>query len=414
MLNKGKAVLMAAALVVAATPAKADVATDWWELAHRYYLAGQGAPGPRTPDMERATTRTALAMFEAVNAIDRRYQSYLGTDRAEPSASQDAAVVAAAHAVLVRHYPARKAALDESRTFALAAIPEGPARDQGVAIGEKAAEAAMGAGGIDPAVDQTPSRPEARPGVWIGATPSSLDPYWRAFKPWGIGSADALRPPPPPAMGSERYGRDVEEVRRLGGRSSQERSELQTLVARYRQAFDIAPSIRFAMDRPGRRLVDKARFLALFEMAYDDAVQAMIVAKQHYGFWRPITAIRNADRDDNAATQRDPAWVPLVPTPNFEEYPCGHCAVAGVIAETMKSASGWPAGEPVRVGSMLNPDSVLLTVADWDRWAADVSNSRLYGGVHYRFSNEAGEALGREAARRVMAGLLPPVGKSRR
>ena len=88
--------------------------TDWWETAHRYWLAGQGAPGPRSPDRERAATRATLAMFEAVNAIDRRYQTYLGFPQADRTASQDAAAATAAYKVLLKHYPANKAALDES------------------------------------------------------------------------------------------------------------------------------------------------------------------------------------------------------------------------------------------------------------------------------------------------------------
>ncbi len=149
-------------------------------------------------------------------------------------------------------------------------------------------------------------------------------------------------------------------------------------------------------------------------MAGDDAVQAMVVAKQHYQYWRPITAIRNGDKDDNPATVHDPAWVPLIATPNFEEYPCGHCTAAGTIAEVMKTISGWKPGQGVRVGSLLNPTSVVQTLPDWDEWASQVSDSRMYGGVHYRFSNEAGEEIGRKAARMVMAGALKPLpGKKR-
>ena len=151
----------AAAASLAATPARADTVTDWWETAHRYWLAGQGAPGPRSPDAERAATRATLAMFEAVNAIDRRYQSYLGFPAADRTASQDAAAATAAYKVLLKHYPANKAALDESYALSMAQIAEAPAREAGIAIGEKAAEAAMNANGIDPAIVQMPYRPIA-------------------------------------------------------------------------------------------------------------------------------------------------------------------------------------------------------------------------------------------------------------
>ena len=397
-----------------ATPASADTVTDWWETAHRYWLAGQGAPGPRSPDAERAATRTTLAMFEAVNAIDRRYETYLGFAQADRSASQDAAAATAAYRVLLKHYPANKAALEESYTLSMAQVGGGATVEAGKAIGEKAAEVAMNANGVDPAIVQTPYRPRTVAGEWVATALPSLDPYWPAIKPWVMPSPDALRPGPPPALNSERYARDYEEVRRLGGKDSKERTVYQTLIARYRQAFDIALSVRRATDMPGRTQVENARFLTLYQMANDDAAQAMVVAKQHYEYWRPITAIRNGDKDGNSATQADPAWVPLISTPNFQEYPCGHCTLAGSIAEVMEHESGWKAGQKVRVGSLLNPMSVVQMLPDWNEWARQVSDSRMYGGVHYRFSNEAGEELGRKAARMVIEGALRPLPTKKR
>lgn len=407
--------MIASVALVSSEAASADVVTDWWDVANRYFNAGQGMPGPRTPDMERASTRTALAMFEAVNAIDRRYQSYLNLPAGDPKASQEAAAATAAYKVLLHHYPANKGPLEEGYALSMAGITDTPAKAAGISIGEQAAQAAIAAGGVDPAIAQPPYRPRTVPGEWVATALPSLDAYWPAMKPWVIPSADALRSPPPPALNSERYARDVEEVRRLGGRASKERTQVQTLIARYRQAFDITPSIRMATDAPGRSAVENARFLALYQMAFDDAAHAMVVAKQHYDYWRPITAIRNADRDDNAGTQHDAAWVPLITTPNFQEYPCGHCTVAGAIAEVMKAESGLPKSAGVAVGSLLNPNAAIQHVANWDEWSQQVSDSRMYGGVHYRFSNEAGEELGRKAARIVVETALRPVpGKKRR
>ncbi len=403
-----------AAIAFGATPVAADTTTDWWETAHRYWLASQGAPGPLSPDAVRAPTRATLAMFEAVNAIDRRYHSYLGFSVADRTASQDAAAATAAYKVLLKHYPANKTALDESYTLSMGQIAEGSGREAGIAIGEKAAEAAMNANGIDPTVAQHPYRPRTVPSEWVPTALPSLEPYWAALKPWVIG-AESLRPPTPPALGSERYARDYEEVRRLGGRDSKERTPMQSLIARYRQAFDIAPSVRRATDMPGRAQVENARLLTLYQMANDDATQAMVVAKQHYDYWRPITAIRNGAEDGNPGTVPDPTWVPLIPTPNFQEYPCGHCTLAGSIAEVMEHASGWKPGQGVRVGSLMNPTSVVQVLPDWKTWAQQVSDSRMYGGVHYRFSNEAGEEIGRKAARAVLEKVARPLpGKKRR
>ncbi len=293
----------AIAALVLAPPAAADTVTDWFDLASRLGNAQQGVPGPRTADNERATTRAALAMFEALNAIDRRYQSYLNVAAGDASASQDAAAATAAFRVLLHHYPAQRSALEESYALAMAGIPEDGRRAAGQRIGEASAAAAIAAGGIDPAIEQMPYRPRTRPGEWIGASLPSLEPYWAAMRPWVIPSPEALRPPPPVALNSERWARDYEEVRRLGGRASTERTPLQTLVARYRQAFDTMPSLRRVADAPGRRQVQNARLFAVYQMAFDDAAQAMVVAKQHYDYWRPITAIRNGAADGNDATQ---------------------------------------------------------------------------------------------------------------
>jgi len=224
-----------------------------------------------------------------------------------------------------------------------------------------------------------------------------------------VTGVDKLRVAPPPPLASERYARDYEEVRRLGGRSSKERTPEQTLIARYRQGYDLSPMIRYASDRPGRRQVDNARLVAVYQMAMDDAVQAMIIEKIHYNYWRPITAIRNGDRDGNGGTQHDPEWVPLLGTPNFQEYPCGHCTAAAVQAEVLKLAASLPAGTPVRVAAGGNPNMVVQTVGSWDELVRQVSDSRIYGGVHYRFSNEAGEEIGRRVARIAVETLMRPL-----
>jgi hypothetical protein len=198
-------------------------------------------------------------------------------------------------------------------------------------------------------------------------------------------------------------------VQRLGARNSKERSPVQTLIAKYRQGYDLSPMVRFIADRPGRRQVDNARLLALYQLAMDDAVQTMIVGKLRYNFWRPITAIRNGDRDGNDATPRDASWVPLLPTPNFPEYPCGHCTAVAVQAEVLKLAGGLPASTPVRIAAGGNPNIVVQRVESWDEAVRQVSDSRMLGGVHYRFSNDAGEEIGRRVARLTVSSILRPL-----
>ncbi len=227
-------------------------------------------------------------------------------------------------------------------------------------------------------------------------------------------SAEALRPPPPVPLNSARWAKDYEEVRRLGARASTERTPYQTLVARYRQAFDTMPSMRIVADSPGRTPVQNARLFAVYQMAFDDAAHAMVAAKLHYNYWRPITAIRNGAHDGNDFTRPDPAWLPLLPTPNFSEYPCGHCTVAAAIAEVMTAEVGNRPASGVRVMSLAIPTSVVQALPTWDEWAQEVSDSRIYGGVHYRFSNEAGERIGRRAARIVLDKVMQPLPKAKK
>jgi len=406
----------AAMALLAAQPASADTVTDWWDYASRVSTASQPPPASgRLPEGERAMARVAIAMFEALNAIDRRYQSYLNVPAGDTSASQEAAAATAAYRVLLHHFPTQRSALEESHAIAMAAIPDVRARDAGRQIGEQAAAAAVAAGGVDPAIAQIPYRPRTTPGEWVATALPSTEPYWATYRPWAVPSLEALQPPPPPALNSERWARDYEEVRRLGGRTSSERTPHQSLMARFRQAPDLTASLRIAADQPGRRPVQNARMLALFQMALDDAAQAMIVAKLHYNFWRPITAIRNGADDGNDATQPDPAWVPLLPTPNFPEYPCGHCAVAGAAAEVMTAEVGARPAWGVRVSSQSTPLSAVQILPSWDDWVRDVNDSRMYGGVHYRFSNEAGEQMGRQTARIVLERVMRPLsGRARR
>lgn len=409
-MRRGSLRIAVAAALVFASPAAADTVSDWWEFANRISAASQPPPGgARTPDGERALTRVSLAMFEAVNAIDRRYESYLNFPAGDRAASQDAAAATAAYRVLLHHFPAQKQALDDTYAITMASIPDERAREAGRLVGEAAAEAAKTAGGLDSTIVQVQYRPRTTPGEWIGAALPTLPPYWAALRPWAVVSPDALRPPPPPALGSEVWTRDYEEVRRLGARASAERTPLQTLMARFREAPDLTPSLRMAADAPGRTPVQNARMFALLQMAGDDAAQAMAVAKLHYNFWRPITAIRNGADDGNEATPADPAWVPLLVTPNFPEYPCGHCTYAAALAEVMKAETGPAPAAGVRVSSMSVANAVVQVLPSWDEWVRQVSDSRMYGGVHYRFSNEAGEEVGRRAARIVLETVMRPL-----
>lgn len=409
------------AAIAAAQPASADTVCEWIDFAQR--LAGDGSaaggagssltPAPRDPELSRAQTRVALAMFEALNAIDRRYQSYLNFPQGDSTASQDAAAVTAAYHVLLHFYPSQRAALDENYTIAMETT-DPLRREAGRLIGEAAARASISAGGIDPAIAQTPYRPRTALGEWVPTPLPAFQPYSIAFRPWVIPSADSVRPGPPPALSSERWARDYDEVRRLGGRDSRERTPQQTLMARYRITPDMMPSLRYAADASGRAPVENARMFALIAMVTDDTLMATGEAKLHYNYWRPVTAIRNGESDANPATRPDPAWEPLITTPNHPEYPCGHCSTAGAVAEVMTAEVGARPAYGVRVSSRSIPSAAVQVLPSWDAWVGEVNLSRTLGGVHYRFSNEAGEQLGRRVARMALQNVMQPLPAAQR
>ena len=404
-----------AAAALLASPANADTVCEWVEFGNTIQTAASPPPSaPRVPDHDRAMTHVALAMFEALNAIDRRYESYLGFPIGDPKASQDAAATSAASHVLLSHFPGQKTALEENYAIGMEAVTDAAARAAGVAIGKAAAELALKAGGIDPAIAQTPYLPRAQTGVWVPTQLPVFDPYMMAFKPWIMERADSVRPGPPPTLDSEVWVRDYNEVKRLGGKVSKDRTAHETLMAKYRITPNMMPSYRLAADALGRSPVENARMFALIGMIENDAMMAVADAKLHYNYWRPITAIRNGDKDGNDLTAPDPSWEPLITTPNHPEYPCGHCIFAAATAEYMKAEVGNSPRWGVRVASRSIPNAAVQALPSWDEWARQVSYSRTLGGVHYRFSNEAAEEMGRKIAQQAMAKVMRPVPKAKR
>jgi hypothetical protein len=405
---------LAAGAALISTPAAADTVCEWMDFAQAIQTSAAPPPtAPRIPDHDRAQTQVALAMFEALNAIDRRYESYLALAQADPAASQDAAAATAAYEVLISHFPGQKTALDDSYAIFVNEIADKRARDSGIAIGKAAAAMALKAGGIDPAVKQVPYLPRAQVGVWVPTQLPVFTPFSIAFKPWILERADSVRPGPPPSLDSERWARDYDEVKRLGARDSKVRTPQETLMARYRITPNMMPAYRLAADAPGRRPVENARMFAMLGMIDDDVTMAIGDAKLHYNFWRPITAIRNGEADGNSATAPDPAWEPLINTPNHPEYPCGHCIFAAADAEFMKAEVGNKPAYGVRVSSRSIPNAAVQALPSWDEWVRQVSYSRTLGGVHYRFSNEAAEEMGRKIAQQAMAKVMRPLPKAK-
>ncbi|HZT56307.1 MAG TPA: vanadium-dependent haloperoxidase [Burkholderiaceae bacterium] len=374
-------------------PARADAVTDWNARAAGFSVEGRIHP-PHLATSMMASVQSAV--FAATNAITKKYPASAMLDAA-PGASVDAAVAAASRGVLVKYAPAAKEAIDRTYDAALASIADGAAKTAGIDVGERAAAAvlALRAGDLSLPADQY--RPVTTAGTYV-PTVTPLATVWPQRKPWLMSSAAQFRPGPPPDLSSTIWARDYNEIKAVGARNSTTRTAEQTAIAKFWEATGnpIYHSIvRSLADRPGRDITQNARLFAVVAQATDDALIAVMDAKYHYMFWRPLTAIRNGDIDGNDATERDPSWTPLIDTPMHPEYPCAHCILAGSVGAVLKAEIG--SGVP----GTLTSTNYLPGIAprSWtsvDAMVDEVKNARIYDGVHYRNSTEVGAAMGRQ------------------
>lgn len=235
-------------------------------------------------------------------------------------------------------------------------------------------------------------------------------PQWPRRKPWLLASPSQFRPGPPPSLTSERWARDYAEVKALGGKVSAARTAEQTEMARFWETTlpPVYHGVVFSIAlMPGREVTRNARLLAAVTQAADDALIAVFDAKYQYGFWRPITAIRNGDQDGNEATERDPAWVPFIETPMHPEYPCAHCIVSGAIGAVLRAEIG--AGPmPTLTSTSPTANGAARSWKSVDDFVAEVAVARIYDGVHYRNSAEVGSAMGRQVGELAAARWLRP------
>jgi hypothetical protein len=293
---------------------------------------------------------------------------------------------------------------DEALKTSLEAIKDKTASDNGEKVGAEAAAAVIAARANSRAEGKDPVNRPQTPGTYVQTTVLA-GTITAKQTPWIMTRPDEMRPAPPVALDSAVWARDFNEVKNLGGRKSKERTPEQTDIGRFWAGRDVRIVLNQFIGRPGRSLVDDARFLALAEMAWADSYVAMMDGKYHYNFWRPVTAIRNADTDGNEATAPDSQWEAMVTTPPHPEYPCGHCLSAGAVGGVIQQEFG--SNVPPIVLEM--KDALLRRYDTPQEYIDDVSESRILAGVHYRFSMEAGRqagiAIGNIAAKRYFMPL---------
>ena len=404
-----RAVLLAVALLAPATMAQADVILKWNELAVKTMIQQGQSPFGQA----RVAAIVQLAVFEAVNAITGEYEPYIGIP-APAGASVDAAAVTAAYKVLKALFPMAPD-IDQAYTDSLAAIPNGLAKTSGIDVGNAAA-AAMIANrtndGSSPPLISPVGLPG--PGVWqvtlppgcaVGAT-GGANYQWQNVTPFGVPDVVAFRPSPPPSLTSSEYTKDYNEVKRVGAVNSTERPQDRSNVARFYQAS--SPTLVFNMalrqvaEAEHRSLSDNARALALLNMATNDSLVASFSAKYHYNFWRPENAIRFLDDYGNPKTLPDPTYVPFISTPCFPSYPSNHASGSNGAAEILRRVYG-EGGHTIKLTNPFNPAVANLEFdySTFNEVCDDVDDARVFGGIHYRFDQVAGNRLGREIATSV-------------
>jgi hypothetical protein len=386
-------------------PAQADVVIDWNVRADA--IATEKKLG--SPAHGRGLVMMHVAMFEALNAIDRRYQPYRLSLVADRNTSREVAAATAAHDVLVALYPDQKAALASLLEQQLAAVPDGPPRERALILGRKAAAAILELRKDDGASAPDTYRPVTQPGQYVPTAPVASATVG-AWAPWVMSRGDEFRPAPPPALTSAAWTRDVNEIREIGGLDSSLRSEEQTTVGRFwfvtgARAWN--PMLAQVAMAKQMDLLDCARLFALASLAGMDAYIAVFEAKYHYNFWRPVTAIRNADQTANPATPRDAGWLPLGETPMHPEYPCAHCITSSAVATVIRGV----VGEDIGTLTMTSATAPGVT-RRWTRlddYVNEVSNARIWAGFHYRFSTEVGKDMGRKIGELTLATQLRPL-----
>lgn len=395
-------ILLIVTLIAASAPlARADVIMDWNTKADAIATEKQILPAPHS----RALSMMHVAMFEAINAIDRRYAPYKIVLSADRSTSREAAAAVAAHDVLLSIYPDLKPDLDATVTNSLASIADGESKIAGIKLGTEAAMKIIELRANDGSTTPETYRPLTTAGAYVPTTVPSFSTFG-ATTPWVMTSGSQFRPGAPPALDTDVWTRDLNEIREVGSRNSASRTPEQTTIGRFwlfTGARTYNPIVKQAAMARGMDLVDCARLFALTSIAGNDAYVAVFDAKYHYNFWRPITAIRNADLTSNPATPRDASWLPLGDTPMHPEYPCAHCITSAAISTVLQNVVG-DFGE----FSLTSPTAPGVT-RKWSRlqeYSDEVADARIWSGFHYRFSTQVGKDMGRRIGALTVATQL--------
>ena len=402
------AVLMGFALLM---PARAFAAgspdsIERWNIAMTDFSAGLPPPGLPPFVEARAYAMAHIAMLNAMQSVVHPYSA--------GSTSVDAAVAAAAHDVLVVEFGkfvGPNTPFDSTYTAELAAIPDGNAKNRGIAVGQTAAAAMLTSRANEDVLGalNAPYTPGTKPGDYQPTPPTNFvsSAGWGALSTFGVRSSAQFRAPRPYSLQSLEYAMDLNEIAVLGKAGVSARSSDQTAIA-----FFWYENGSFAWNRIARKLaggmslMQHARLYAALNAAMSDAISSAMESKFYYNFWRPLTAIRAADTDGNPLTVQDPYWEPAFITPPVPDYPSGHAAAGAAAAAVLDALIGpnLPFQHTSTTAPAAGPDAtVTRSYASADDAARENAFSRMLVGIHFRRACTAGLQQGRDVARYVLA-----------
>ena len=366
------------------------------------------------PLASRNMAMVHAAIYDAVNSISKKYSPYQVNIDAPAGTSAEAATAAAAHRVLVTVYPAQAATFNEAYASSLAKITDGKAKQDGIALGQQVADQIISSRSTDGITKVVQYTPKTDPGSWVPTPPalaSALAPQWAEVTPFAMTSGSQFRPSGPPALDSAKYAEEVNYIKEIGKSDSLTRTPDQTAIAKFwaNGAGTFTPPGHWnqiaeeTATLTGQSLEDSARLFALLNFALADAAISCWDAKYEYNLWRPVTAIRQADTDNNPNTTADPLWTPLITTPPFPEYTSGHSTFSGAADAVMTSVLGSDFGFADRGDRTVN---TLRTFENFSEAADESGMSRLYGGIHFMSANVNGISVGRNVGNYVVENFL--------
>jgi len=351
-----------------------------------------------------------LAMYNAVVGITGGYELYKWDVKGPKQASLGAAAAAAAHRVLTTYFPAHAANLDASLATSLAMVRNPVARRLGTRFGVLAADRIIALRTNDGRNAAVTVPTGTAPGHWRPEPSTSLfgSAWIGGVAPLAIESATQFAPGPPPAIDSETYQVEYDEVKDYGRVDSRVRTPAQTQTARFYSDAGIGPmqaALREFATRRGLNIVESARMFAAADMAIADGAITVWHAKLRYMWWRPITAIRNGDADGNDATLGDDTWTPLIGTPPYPDWPSGLCSVVGTVTTVLTRLNGDGSLDLNVTSAAAGETRHFATKAEMAQEAID---GRIWSGIHFRTADAVSIASGTNVADYILDHYFQP------